>query len=211
MHHRLQWFPYLIRSIDNWPTISKCKSWSWTGPSSQRLNFYQASFCLSQEGARLISFLGWLRNPNYDLPGILLSQENPEYSQWHLCISKTQVQQWSCDMTWKNNTPENLQLAWSITREFASIVVTGQQEYLGEVVQGYSNYGTLVWFLVLTARITNMQTLAHSPEEGRNKAKSLFCENYLRLQELKKKHDPEKIFNKWFAITPSPLISTWLV
>ena len=48
-----------------------------------------------------------------------------------------------------------------------------------------------------------METLAHSPEEGRNKAESLFCENYLRLQELKKKHDPKYIFNKWFAITPS--------
>ena len=49
-------------------------------------------------------------------------------------------------MTWKNNTPENLQLARNIAREFASIVATGQQEYLGEVAHGYGNYGTLVWF-----------------------------------------------------------------
>ena len=49
-------------------------------------------------------------------------------------------------LSWKNNTPENLQLARSIAREFASIVATGQQEYLDEVAQEYGNYGTLVWF-----------------------------------------------------------------
>ena len=48
-------------------------------------------------------------------------------------------------MTWKNNTPENLELARSIGRELASIVATGQQEYLGQVQQGYGNYGVLVF------------------------------------------------------------------
>ena len=38
----------------------------------------------------------------------------------------------------------------------------------------------------------------------KNKAEALFRENYPRLQELKKKYDPENIFNKWFAITPGP-------
>ena len=39
-------------------------------------------------------------------------------------------------------------LARSIAREFASIIAIGQQEYLGEVEQGYGNYGTfgLVFF-----------------------------------------------------------------
>jgi FAD/FMN-containing dehydrogenase len=37
-----------------------------------------------------------------------------------------------------------------------------------------------------------------------NKVESLFLENYPRLQKLKKKYDPDNIFNKWFAITPSP-------
>ena len=49
-------------------------------------------------------------------------------------------------MTWKNNTPENLVLARSIARDLASIVATGQLEYLGQVKQGYGNYGTLAWF-----------------------------------------------------------------
>jgi len=92
-------------------------------------------------------------------------------------------------LTWKNNTPENLALARSIGRDLASIVATGQQEYLGQVEQGYGNYD-------------------HSPEEEdgvvvKDKAEALFGKNYPRLQELKKKYDPENIFNKWFAITPS--------
>jgi hypothetical protein len=55
-------------------------------------------------------------------------------------------------LTWENNTPENLLFARSIAglREFSShcIVAIGQQEYLGQVEQGYGNYGTYVFFLV---------------------------------------------------------------
>ena len=45
-------------------------------------------------------------------------------------------------LTWKDNTPENLVLARSIGRDIASIVAIGQEEYLGQVEQGYGNYGT---------------------------------------------------------------------
>jgi hypothetical protein len=87
-------------------------------------------------------------------------------------------------LTWKSNTPEKLQLARSIGREFASIVTISQQKYLGagEVLHGFGNY-------------------AHHPDED-NRVEILFGENYPRLQELKKKYDPENIFNKWFAIIP---------
>jgi len=93
-------------------------------------------------------------------------------------------------MTWKNNTPENLALARSIARELATIIAVGQQEYLGHVEQGYGNY----------------DQDRFEEEDGvvvKDKAKSLFLDNYPRLQELKKRYDPENIFNKWFAITPS--------
>jgi FAD/FMN-containing dehydrogenase len=52
----------------------------------------------------------------------------------------------------------------------------------------------------------NLSDQIDEEEDGvvRSKAESLFLENYPRLQELKKKYDPENIFNKWFAITPSP-------
>ena len=47
-------------------------------------------------------------------------------------------------MTWKDNTPENLKLARSIARELAGIIAIGQQKYIGQVKQGYGNYGTQV-------------------------------------------------------------------
>ena len=50
--------------------------------------------------------------------------------------------------TWENNTPENLVLARSIGREFASIIGIGQQEYLGQVDQGYGNYGTFGLYFI---------------------------------------------------------------
>jgi len=36
-----------------------------------------------------------------------------------------------------------------------------------------------------------------------DKTRSLFGENYPKLQALKKKYDPENVFYKWFAITPA--------
>ena len=112
-------------------------------------------------------------------------------------------------LTWENNTPENLVLARSIAREFESIIAIGQQEYLGRVEQGYGNYGMLVFLFWYTQEWSSWHAdLDHTVEEEdgvvvKNKAKALFRENYPRLQELKKKYDPENIFNKWFAITPS--------
>jgi FAD/FMN-containing dehydrogenase len=36
-----------------------------------------------------------------------------------------------------------------------------------------------------------------------DKARAAFAENYPRLQEIKKKYDPERVFNKWFPIEPA--------
>lgn len=36
-----------------------------------------------------------------------------------------------------------------------------------------------------------------------DKARLVFGENYGRLQQLKRKYDPENIFNKWFPIVPA--------
>ena len=36
-----------------------------------------------------------------------------------------------------------------------------------------------------------------------SKAAANFGSNYERLQEIKKKYDPELVFNKWFVITPA--------
>ena len=47
--------------------------------------------------------------------------------------------------TWKNITAKNLDFARSVTRELASIVAVGQQEQLGDIKQGYGNYGTWIY------------------------------------------------------------------
>jgi FAD/FMN-containing dehydrogenase len=36
-----------------------------------------------------------------------------------------------------------------------------------------------------------------------DKAKVAFDKNYPKLQAIKKRYDPENIFNKWFPITPA--------
>ena len=36
-----------------------------------------------------------------------------------------------------------------------------------------------------------------------DKAQALFGTNYPRLQQLKKKYDPEMLFSKWFVIQPA--------
>lgn len=41
-----------------------------------------------------------------------------------------------------------------------------------------------------------------------DKARLAFGENYGRLQQLKRKYDPENIFNKWFPIVPAASDST---
>ena len=38
---------------------------------------------------------------------------------------------------------------------------------------------------------------------GKSRVEALFRGNYPRLQQLKKKYDPEMIFNKWFPIEPA--------
>ena len=35
-----------------------------------------------------------------------------------------------------------------------------------------------------------------------DKARSLFRDNYERLQEIKKKYDPDVVFDKWFVVEP---------
>lgn len=36
-----------------------------------------------------------------------------------------------------------------------------------------------------------------------NRAKELFRDHYSRMQEIKRKYDPDMMFNKWFVINPA--------
>ena len=37
----------------------------------------------------------------------------------------------------------------------------------------------------------------------KNTPEVLFGDNYAKLQEIKKRYDPDNVFSKWFAITPA--------
>ena len=47
-------------------------------------------------------------------------------------------------LTWKENRPENVVLARSISKDLANIVAIGQKEHLVQAEKGYGNYGTLI-------------------------------------------------------------------
>ncbi|KIO33764.1 hypothetical protein M407DRAFT_177662 [Tulasnella calospora MUT 4182] len=67
-------------------------------------------------------------------------------------------------------------------------VVSGSSSEAAQESLGYSNYADL------------FATLNETDEYARK----LFGPNYPRLQELKKKYDPDMVFDRWFAIRPAP-------
>ncbi|KAF8226547.1 FAD binding domain-containing protein [Tricholoma matsutake] len=90
-------------------------------------------------------------------------------------------------MTWKAEEDEEgryTDQARVIAHEIAEIVHKGQQKMLITESEslGYSNYDFDVF-------------------DG--KSKMAFGANYPRLQRIKKRYDPENVFNKWFPITPA--------
>ncbi|KAG5650539.1 hypothetical protein H0H81_011882 [Sphagnurus paluster] len=78
----------------------------------------------------------------------------------------------------EGSTERGREIAHEITR-----IILNEQKLTGAESFGYGNY---------------------DPEAvAGDKAKAAFAENYPRLQTIKKRYDPENIFNKWFAITPA--------
>ncbi|KAG8901313.1 hypothetical protein FRC01_009880, partial [Tulasnella sp. 417] len=65
--------------------------------------------------------------------------------------------------------------------------VAGSSSKAAQESLGYCNYGDLFCTLNETDEYT----------------KKIFGSNYPRLQEIKKKYDPDMVFNRWFAIQPA--------
>ncbi|TCD66652.1 hypothetical protein EIP91_001070 [Steccherinum ochraceum] len=84
---------------------------------------------------------------------------------------------------WKGDEPEKLASARELTHGIAEL-------FINEV--GYGNYGT-----------DQDAMLTRPGQTSPDKVKALFRENYPRLQTIKKKYDPNMIFNKWYNITPA--------
>ncbi|KAI0074365.1 FAD binding domain-containing protein [Panus rudis PR-1116 ss-1] len=82
---------------------------------------------------------------------------------------------------WKDDSPEKSKAAQAAARHLATLLPKGQ---------GYGNYDDSV----------------AEKKEGiapPNAAEALYGDAYPRLQAIKKKYDPEMIFNKWFLIVPA--------
>ncbi|RDX53253.1 FAD-binding domain-containing protein [Lentinus brumalis] len=85
---------------------------------------------------------------------------------------------------------EESEAAFNYSRDAAhelTGLVTGKK---GEEI-GYGNYSP------------DSEALPADGSVPASKAEANFGSNYKRLQEIKKKYDPELIFNKWFVITPA--------
>jgi len=77
--------------------------------------------------------------------------------------------------------------AKKIAQQLVEIITSQQQPEMEEIHGiGYSNYNT--------------DALSGSADE---RARLVFAENYPKLQRIKKRYDPDNVFNKWFPITPA--------
>ena len=107
---------------------------------------------------------------------------------------------------WEHDTLDNYKYGRDTTRELTSIISKGQGELAGYENTGYGNYG---WFHLTTtlvvANIIASDSDAATETNGtsRSKAECLYGPNYQRMQQIKKKYDPEIVFDKWFVITPA--------
>ena len=145
MEHRLQWFPYPDLLETDLPVQNEgldhgqcrlIKSLSHTKPdllSAKKVLDRLVSLADSEVHAAVQQEY-WPFKKIQSIPNGTCAFRRPKFNHGVVFL------------TWKSNTPENLALAQSIGREVASIIAIGQQEYIGQVEQGYGNYGTLVLF-----------------------------------------------------------------
>ncbi|KAJ3565810.1 hypothetical protein NP233_g7401 [Leucocoprinus birnbaumii] len=89
----------------------------------------------------------------------------------------------------ETNSEEKVHEARKYAHEVAELVVAGLTDMSDPQNRGYNNYDN--------------EGVKDAKEEIPDKAKINFGVHYPTLQKIKKKYDPENIFNRWLAITPA--------
>ncbi|KAF8060168.1 hypothetical protein FPV67DRAFT_1453295 [Lyophyllum atratum] len=90
---------------------------------------------------------------------------------------------------WKEDLKGYTERARGVVHELARIVTGAHPEMTETEGLGYSNY--------------DHEAVTGEKETVPDKARLVFAENYPRLQGIKKRYDPQNVFNKWFPITPA--------
>ncbi|TEB23718.1 hypothetical protein FA13DRAFT_1797762 [Coprinellus micaceus] len=99
-------------------------------------------------------------------------------------------------LQWDGGAPERTGEAKSLIAELEDVFVRGQDGLSDSDKLGYTNYGHDVEIPV--------GHIAH-PSLAQVAARSqlAFGANYPRLRDLKKKYDPDSVFNRWYPIAPA--------
>ena len=105
-------------------------------------------------------------------------------------------------LQWDNAIHDHSPEARVISHDIASSI-PGNRSLLGDPLWfGYGNYGER---LGQSNDPSEFKPLidGEAPAHMKDSSLSAFGPNYPRLQGIKKKYDPENIFNKWFPIVPA--------
>lgn len=103
---------------------------------------------------------------------------------------------------WRDDTPEKNLKAKEMAHAIADLMPAGE---------AYGNYGTFARYVNVGARHSDMSLLVGPDIDAAptatiataDKTRALFREHYPRLQAIKKKYDPDMIFNRWYTIIPA--------
>ncbi|KAI0313518.1 FAD-binding domain-containing protein [Amylostereum chailletii] len=91
-------------------------------------------------------------------------------------------------VNWKEDSAEKLESARRVTAELTGILLKAEDNLMSVENLGYGNY---------------LSEEAGTRSEKGDRTAALFGAHYERLQNLKRRYDPELVFNKWYAITPA--------
>lgn len=121
-------------------------------------------------------------------------------------------------LRWDGGAPERTGEAKNLIAELEDVFVRGQDGLSDSDKLGYTNYGhgqfySLRWivrtrclcslFLSTDVEIPVGHIAHPSLAQVTARSQLAFSANYPRLRDLKKKYDPDSVFNRWYPIAPA--------